>query len=374
MKKDVREVLEKVNSGNYSPEEETIAKLWLHQLHQHDEAGLSEKELTEISDEMWDRLQKDKKQKWFRQRTTWITVAAAASIVLVVSAGLYIYRGQTSGSANSLKAYLNDVPAGSNKAYLTLASGKKIPLSNSSTGTLAVEAGVKITKTNDGQLVYTVSDQGKKAERAYNRIETPRGGQYQLHLPDGTKVWLNAASSLKYPASFAALNERRVELVGEAYFEVAKDKSHPFIVSSGTQEVEVLGTHFDINAYPDEQIVKTTLLEGAVKLNRQVVLKPGEQSVWTGKKFSVREVNVNDVIDWKNGEFAFNNEPLSDILKKVSRWYDVEIIYAHPPEHMPTFTGSISRFENVSSVLNMLEETSTTRFTIEGRRIIVLTR
>lgn len=375
MKKDVKEVLDKISSGNYNPEEEAIAKLWLHQLHQNDEAGLSEKELHEVSDQMWLSLERNKKQPSnHKYRKSVVYMAAAASLALIVGVGLYFNQQQPLSKPIQSGAYTNDIPAGSNKAYLTLANGKKLVLTNSANGKLAEEAGIKITKTADGQLVYTVADQGKKGIAGYNRIETPRGGQYQLNLPDGTKIWLNSASSLKYPVSFAALKERRVELSGEAYFEVAKDKIHPFIVKSGRQQVQVLGTHFDVNAYPDEQLIKTTLLEGSVKLNEQVILKPGEQSSLTGEKFSVKQVNVNDAIDWKNGEFVFTNESLTSILKKVSRWYDVEIKYVHTPVSVPTFTGSVSRSENISGVLKMLEETSNVRFSIEGRLINVITK
>jgi transmembrane sensor len=371
MKKDIKEVLEKINSGSYSQEEEDIAKLWLHQLHQHDETGLSEQELDAVSNEMWLSLEVNKKQPWLGLRRSWISIAAAASITIVVGLGLYFYKYPSANTKKVLQVFSHDLPAGSNKAYLTLGNGKKILLSGSAIGTLAVEAGVKITKTADGQVVYTVADQGKQEGSEYNSIETPRGGQYELHLPDGTKVWLNASSSLKYPSSFATLKERRVELTGEGYFEVSKDKTRPFLVSSRGQVVEVLGTHFDVSAYQDEATVKTTLLEGSVKLNKQVMLKPGEQSVLADGKFKVTEVNVNDAIDWKNGEFAFVNEPLSDIMKKVARWYDVEIVYTHAVATMPTFSGSVSRSENISSVLSMLEETSTVRFSIEGKQIKV---
>lgn len=375
MKKDVKEVLDKISSGNYNPEEETIAKLWLHQLHQNDEAGLSEQEIQEVSDQMWLSLEPNKKQPQLNKyRKLVVYMAAAASLALIIGVGLYFNQPPPLSKSIQAKAFANDIPAGSNKAYLTLANGKKLALTNSANGTLAEEAGIKITKTADGQLVYTIADQGEKGIAGYNSIETPRGGQYQLNLPDGTKIWINSASSLKYPASFASLKERRVELSGEAYFEVAKDKTHPFIVKSGRQEIQVLGTHFDVNAYPDEQLIKTTLLEGAVKLNKQVVLKPGEQSSLTGEKFTVKAVNVNDAVDWKNGEFVFTNESLTSILKKVSRWYDVEIKYVRTPANMPTFTGSVSRSENISGVLKMLEETSNVRFSIEGKQVSVITK
>ncbi|WP_342332836.1 FecR domain-containing protein [Pedobacter sp. FW305-3-2-15-E-R2A2] len=374
MKKDIKEVLDKVSSGTASAEEETMARLWLHQLHQNEEAGLSENELNEVSDEMWASLEKNRKQSSPRTGKLWPYIAAAASVVLVVGIGLYFFKTPSADPIKAPQQYSNDVPAGSNKAYLTLASGKKILLTSATNGMLAEEGGVKITKTADGQLVYTIADEGKKSTGKYNRIETPIGGQYELQLPDGTRVWLNAASSLKYPASFYALKQRSVELIGEAYFEVAKDKTKPFLVKSKGQEVEVLGTHFDVNAYPDEQSIKTTLMEGSVKLNGQLTLKPGEQSVLSDGKFNVKEVNAIDAADWKNGEFVFNNEPLTSIMKKVARWYGVEIVYTNDLGKVPTFSGSVSRSENISSVLNMLAETSNVRFAIAGKQIRVATK
>ncbi|SHE44860.1 FecR family protein [Pedobacter caeni] len=374
MKKDIKEVLDKVSSGKATAEEETMARLWLHQLHQNDEAGLSEQELNEVSDEMWASLEAHRKQPTPKSKKLWPYIAAAASVVLVAGIGLYFYSNQPSDQVQGLQQYANDVAAGSNKAYLTLASGKKILLSTATNGMLAEEGGVKISKTADGQLVYTIADEGKKSTGKYNRIETPIGGQYELQLPDGTRVWLNAASSLKYPASFYAQKERSVELTGEAYFEVAKDKTKPFLVKSKGQEVEVLGTHFDVNAYPDEQSIKTTLIEGSVKLNGHLTLKPGQQSELSDGKFKVKEVNANDAADWKNGEFVFSNEPLTSILKKAARWYGVEIVYEQNLAKVPTFTGSVSRAENISSVLNMLEETSNVRFSIAGKQIRVTTK
>ncbi|ALL06207.1 hypothetical protein AQ505_12320 [Pedobacter sp. PACM 27299] len=374
MKKDIKKVLDKVSSGNASPEEETMARLWLHQLHQNDEAALSEAELNEVSDEMWASLEKNRKQSSPRTGKLWPYISAAASLVLVAGMALYFYKYQSSAPVKAPQQYSNDVPAGSNKAYLTLTNGKKILLSTAANGMLAEEGGIKITKTADGQLVYTIADEGKKTTGKYNRIETPIGGQYELQLPDGTRVWLNAASSLKYPASFYGLSQRSVELIGEAYFEVAKDKTKPFVVKSKGQEVEVLGTHFDVNAYPDEQSIKTTLIEGSVKLNGQLTLKPGEQSVLRDGKFNVKEVNAVDAADWKNGEFVFTNESLTSILKKAARWYGVDIVYTNDLIIVPTFSGSVSRSENISSVLNMLEETSNVRFSIAGKQIRVTTK
>lgn len=372
MQKDIKAILDKVNSGTATLEEQEVVKYWLHQLHQDEDSGLSESDLETLSADTWLDIQQKRVPGKVKRSFLWPAIAAAACLLLAFSATLYFYYAGTSVQDKAAGVFVQDIPAGGNKAYLTLADGKKISLTDASAGAIATQAGIKITKTPNGQLVYTVADQqytGKNDD--YNRIETPRGGQYQLNLPDGTKVWLNAASSLKYPVNFSSKAERSVELTGEAYFEVAKDKSHPFVVKSAGQKVKVLGTHFNVNAYSDEYNVRTTLLEGSVKVNDDVVLAPGEQSVFMAGQLMVKTVNASDAIDWKNGEFVFNNEPLTDILRKVSRWYNVNIVYIRPAKDGPTFSGSVSRFENVSVVLRMLEETSNVRFSITGKTIKV---
>jgi transmembrane sensor len=372
MQKDIKAILDKVSSGNATPEELETAKYWLHQLHQDEDSELSESDLETLSTDTWQEIQQKRKPPILKRYFLWPAVAAAACVLLAFSAAFYFYKSGSSSPDKATQVFAQDIPAGGNKAYLTLADGKKISLTDASSGTIANQSGIQITKTSNGQVVYTIADQkalGKGDH--YNRIETPRGGQYQLNLPDGTKVWLNAASSLKYLANFSSKKERSVELTGEAYFEVAKDKNHPFVVKSAGQEIKVLGTHFNVNAYSDEYNVRTTLLEGSVKVNDHVVLVPGEQSVLTDGHLVVKSVNVSDAIDWKNGEFVFNKEPLTDILRKVSRWYNVDVVYLRSAQDVPTFSGSVSRFENVSVVLRMLEETSNVRFSIEGKTIKV---
>lgn len=371
MQKDIKAILDKMESGDYTPEEEAIAKYWLHQLHLNDEAGITEGELDEVSAQIWSSLPVNH-PKELKNSYLWQKLSAAAAILIVLGTVLYVYPDRFLKETHPETVYIHDIHAGGNKAYLTLSNGKKITLTDAMNGQLATESGVQITKAADGQLVYIIADQKYGIRPEYNLIETPKGGQYQIRLPDGTKVWLNAASSLKYPTSFQVLKERRVELMGEAYFEVSKDKKHPFIVTSPGQEIKVLGTHFSINAYTDEPVTRTTLLEGIVKVNNQVILKPGEQAVYKSGNINVTQVNANDAIDWKNGEFIFTNESLANILRRVSRWYNVQIIYVKPQADLPTFTGSVSRFENVSAVLKMLEETSNVRFAIEGKTIKVL--
>jgi ferric-dicitrate binding protein FerR (iron transport regulator) len=316
-----------------------------------------------------------------RTRSLFFRLAAAAVLILL-GTGLFFYKAAVlSNTAKQITVYKNDVKPGSNKAYLTLASGERISLTDASHGDIADQSGVKVTKSANGELIYTIGKTNSLSKNitGSNTIETPKGGQYQISLPDGTKVWLNAASRLTYPVCFAAHGERSVELKGEAYFEVFKDKSHPFKVKSSGQEVEVLGTHFNINCYSDENVVKTTLLEGSVQIRNSfkgendagTVLKPGQQSILKDRQVKVKEVDPEEAIDWKNGEFVFTNESLSSILRKVARWYDVEIVYTGTSENPPTFTGSVSKFDQVSSLLHMLEKASKVRFTIEGKIIRV---
>ncbi|TCC98850.1 FecR family protein [Pedobacter hiemivivus] len=312
----------------------------------------------------------------------WYRTVAAAAILLIIGTPAYLY------NAGSLfKDDLADakhIAIGKNTAILTLANGKQINLSDAVNGKLADESGISINKTSDGQLVYEVKGAaGRGDENRLNKISTPKGGQYQVVLPDGSKVWLNAASSIKFPSDFVGLNQRKVQLIGEAYFEVAKDKSHPFIVQTDKQEVEVLGTHFNVNAYSDEELTKTTLLEGSVRVsldgnsnavhvtNAFVILKPGQQAVLADGPIKINQADTEEAVAWKNGYFKFNSESLSSIMRKLSRWYDVEVVYKGEISK-DRFGGTISRYKNVADVLEMLESTKLVKFKVEGRRIIVM--
>jgi ferric-dicitrate binding protein FerR (iron transport regulator) len=272
----------------------------------------------------------------------------------------------------------DDIVPGGNKAVLTLANGKKINLTDVNIGTLAEQSNVQITKIADGQLVYNVLSDQKVIDDQMNQnntIETPRGGRYQMRLPDGTNVWLNSASRLTFPSSFSSLSKRKVELSGEAYFEVAKDKSRPFVVKTILQEVEVLGTHFNISSYEDESSVKTTLIEGSVKIvaknGSDKILKPGQQSVLTADNITVENISEGQqALAWKNDQFVFESNDIQYVMRMISRWYNVEVEYVGTiPENR--FGGAISKFENISEVLKSLESTGRVKFKIEGRRILV---
>ncbi|MDQ0641220.1 transmembrane sensor [Pedobacter sp. W3I1] len=301
----------------------------------------------------------------------WFISTVAAAIVVLLLGGLYFFKTRNESVD---KRYANDVQPGSNKAILTLADGRKINLDNSNTGELAKLDGISIQKAANGLLVFSVlKGADRKSAVSYSTIETPLGGQYQVNLPDGTKVWLNAGSKLKFPNRFDGL-KRNVELNGEAYFEVAKDKVHAFLVNSGSQEVEVLGTHFNINSYSNEPVIKTTLLEGSVKLRNadtEKIIAPNEQAILTGNNFDVKQVDASTAIDWKNGEFRFKDEGLKSILRKLSRWYGVDFVLENRLDNLPSFSGSVSRFDQISVVLKMLEETGNIKFYINGKVITV---
>ncbi|TKC62178.1 DUF4974 domain-containing protein [Pedobacter hiemivivus] len=370
-------LLAQYKKGKVSPQERAELETWYNQQavqnpslkDHHDFAGA----LNEL-DEAFPFQTITKPVKIYR----WTLIASAAAVIFCLSIGLYFYMDKA-GAGKQLQ-FANDIKPGGNKAFLTLADGSKISLTDALDGAVAEQAGVSITKTKDGQLIYTVAQQDGAVDRnaGFNTIETPRGGQYQIKLPDGTQVWLNASSSLKYPAVFTGTT-RTVELKGEAYFEVAKDKHRPFKLRSGKQELKVLGTHFNVSAYADDSQVKTTLLEGSVQVTgaegslpgKDLILKPGQQSQFSAAGLTVKMADTEEAVAWKNGYFKFNDEDIATILKKVSRWYDVDIQYEGKMTDK-IFNGKVSRYGNVSEVLQILQLTGAIQFKIEGRRIIAM--
>lgn len=321
----------------------------------------------------------NKNHRIAKKKSGFIRWAAAAVVFLAVATSIYLFTNKDILATIGKREYASDALPGGNKAILVLANGKRISLTDVNNGDIVEEAGLSITKTSDGQLVYTVknSSSDSNQEQAFNTIETPKGGMWQVKLPDGSAVWLNAASSLTYPLAFSNGKNRMVELKGEAYFEIAKDPLHPFVVKTSKQDVQVLGTHFNINSYSDEMTVKTTLLEGSVLVSpnqgiaEPLVLKPGEQAVLTTAGIDVREVDTDEAIDWKNGYFMFNNEKQESIMRKIARWYNVKVTYADAEARAVTYYGSISRFENVSKVLRKFEQTGEVRFEINNDQITV---
>jgi transmembrane sensor len=301
----------------------------------------------------------------------------AATILIFISVGVYFGLHKKTTKQQFSQNQLSDVSPGGNKAILTLANGKKIVLTDSRNGKLAQQGSTTISKTANGEVVYLQDQSASNATTAkteYNMMVTPLGGQYHLTLADGTDVWLNAESSIKYPTAFSG-NERKVEITGEAYFEVAHNKAMPFKVISQGQTIEVLGTHFDVMAYSGEKSIKTTLLEGSVKISDNGNIKlliPGEQSQTTADAIKLtRDVDLEEVVAWKNGYFKFN-ENIESIMNKVSRWYNVDVVYQLKPDPELTFSGKISRTRNLSAILKMLEFNGDVHFKIEGRRVTVM--
>jgi transmembrane sensor len=301
-----------------------------------------------------------------------LRIAAAAAIILLLGAGSYWWmsRAPQSGLVATNK---NVLAPGGNKAVLTLANGTSIILDSVHNGTVAQQGNTIVIKQNNGQLAYHIENE-KPTEILYNTLTTPRGGQYQLVLPDGSKIWLNAASSIRYPTAFAG-KERKFEITGEAYFEVAKNTGMPFIVKAKDMEVKVLGTHFNVNAYDDEAAIKTTLLEGAVRITKDaatVLLKPGQQSRLTksGKLNIINDVDLEDAVAWKKGLFSFKRADTKAVMRQIARWYDVEIVYESQVPAI-NFGGEMKRDLNLSQALKGLGRMGL-RFRIEGKKLVVL--
>ena len=301
---------------------------------------------------------------------------AAASLLLMMGSAVFfmVYKKRESqpGIAAS-KKQINDIKPGGDKAMLTLADGTVIILDTAKNGYVTNQNNTKIIKLNTGLLSY--KKVGKSEGKVlFNTITTPRGGQYQLELPDGTVVWLNAASSLIFPTAFVG-KERRVELKGEAYFEVAKNAAMPFHVTASNTDVSVLGTHFNIMSYPEEENISTTLLEGSINLIANGVtknLQPGRQADVNRTTNNVGEhsANIKQVMAWKNGEFRFKETGIKELMRQVGRWYDVDVEYQTSTDQY--FTASLPRMQNVSALLQMLELTGTVHFKIDNKKIIVL--
>lgn len=353
---------------------------WYRENAYHDAEFPESEEMT--GEAMLARLNRETKPAKTKPIFRW--VAAASTVLILGVAGLFISRMLTTDRENfPRRVTQSNIHPGGNKAILTLSNGKKISLTDAGNGQIANQNGIKVTKAANGQLVYTIIERSPNLPGAtasnevntpdFNTIETPKGGQYQVVLPDGSKVWLNAYTSLKFPVSFNNQKERRVELSGEAYFEVAHNKDLPFRVVTSRQTVEVLGTHFDVNAYADDAVTKTTLLQGLVRItaaSRSAVLNPGQQAKLTGT-LDVSEVNTAEAIAWKNGYFNFDDEKLENIMRSVSRWYNVDVVFEDQSLKKETFGAVTTRFTNITTLLKMMEQTGDARFSIQGTTITV---
>jgi transmembrane sensor len=295
--------------------------------------------------------------------------AAAAALILLLGSYFLLFRKSGKVETPMAQAKINDVAPGGNKAVLTLGNGTSIILNNAANGLLSRQGNTNIIKTDSGKLSYQTNKSIAK-EIVFNTLSTPRGGQYELTLPDGTKVWLNAASSITYPTAFTG-KERRVTVTGEVYMEVIHNNRQPFVVTVNDVEIRDVGTRFNINAYPDEKIMQTTVLEGSVDVTafgQSELVRRGEQArigdSWMGL---ADRVDLDQVMAWKNGMFDFQDADIKTVMRQLSRWYDVEVVYSGQ-QTSRHFNGEIGRSLTLSQVLKGLSSTGI-HFNIEGKTI-----
>ena len=370
-----KDLIQKYLSGQCTSDEEAIIESWYVEL-----AGKKRQDkVAELDDlstkqEMFRTIQSKKNTFKKKSKSLWPHFAIAASILLCLSVGIYFLLRGTAGQ-RFVSTKIHDIAPGTSKAILHLANGKTIVLADAENGVLSRSNNTAISKNGVGKVIYRQSSKLilSKVKLLYDTLTTPRGGVWNIKLADGSIVWLNASTSIRFPESFAN-KERSVELInGEAYFEVTHDANRPFKVRVSGQVIEDLGTHFNINAYQDEDNIKTTLLEGRIKLskgNKSAILKPGEEAISINDRIVVGKADLDQSIAWKNGYFQFNYETLESILRKVSRWYDVDLQYVSNSIRTIKFSGSISKYKNVSQILKKLELTGTVNFKIEKNKII----
>lgn len=386
---DFKELMEQFVSGEISPEGKAMLLSMLDNPEYSDELNsiLRENydsvEIPSVSSEATEKFIKELRKKInvtskvkdssspVLNILNWKKIAVAASVLLVIGLGtLFLFQKDYKAPMTVTSKITHDKEPGKTGAILTLSNGSKIVLDSVGNGLLANQNNTAVSKKNGG-VVYT---SGADAQAVYNTMTTPRARQYNLELSDGTKVWLNASSSITFPTSFTA-NERKVTITGEVYFEVAKDKTRPFRVSVNEMVVNVLGTHFNVNAYEDEATVNTTLLEGSVLItekSKKILLKPGQQAEKQNSGAIVvnNNVNLDEVMGWKNGVFYFENASLQMVLRQLSRWYDVDVIF---DKGVPsrTFEGEIQRNLQLSQVLKILEKNKV-HFKIDGKILRVM--
>ncbi|SHM45271.1 FecR family protein [Chitinophaga jiangningensis] len=303
---------------------------------------------------------------------------AAAAAVILLAGGTYFWSTHQQNRGRELAVHQADIKPGTQGAVLTLADGSQLILDSMNTGVIASQKGASVILAS-GELIYDPTA-SKNSELDYNTMTTPKGRQFQVTLPDGTRAWLNAASSIRYPTTFAA-NERRVEVTGEVYFEVAKNVNSPFFVTVGNKAaIEVLGTSFNVNAYTNEAAIRTTLADGSVRVialpggkGSSLVLKPGQQAAISGQQLTLAsKADLEKVMAWKNGLFNFDGASLEEVMRQLERWYDIEVVYENGIPQT-RFIGEMSRQIALTDLLEILKRTEVD-FRVEGRQLIVLNK
>jgi transmembrane sensor len=372
--KDIKNLLDKYRAGLANEEEIALLESWYLHFTSKDPGIVTDEERLEAFNQVWANLESEQDVK--KIRPLWPSIAAAACTLLFLSFGTYFLLHKKASTQQAAQNQIHDIAPGGNKAILTLANGQKINLIDAHTGTLVVQGNTAINKAADGQVVYHTDRNGNtNAKMVYDTLSVPRGGQYQLKLADGSKVWLNSATTVRYPESFAG-KERKVELItGEAYFEVVHNARMPFRVVAAGQTVEDIGTHFNINTYADESVSKTTLLEGSIKIallnGVHQILKPGQTAVIANNKLSIETADEEETLAWINGNIISNDEPLTSIMRKIARRYDVDIIYKEDVSDI-SMGCAVSTTKKLSSVLDYIHRTENQiNFSINGRTITV---
>jgi transmembrane sensor len=376
-KQDLDRLLDKYLKGEATYRERNL----LEQAYQKASMRMSKEDLPddhaarikEIGSQGWEKLIEKIEREGVKSVSLWPRIFAVAASVVVVFLAIYFLNSNQGADVNDANSVAHDINPGTLGATLTLANGKKIHLASAANGMLAQEAGVTVSKSSSGTLVYDIGD-GVHGPGKQNTLSTANGETYQVRLPDGSVVDLNAASSLTYHTSLIENGKRTVVLRGEGYFQIHKDKVHPFIVKTEKQEVEVVGTHFNINSYGDEPAVSTTLIEGIVKVRagkKDQILKPGEQSVNDGKTIKVNQVDVENSIDWKNGDFNLDGVEFKIAMRKIARWYNMEVIYEEAISDSIRSGGWVSRKNPLSAVLKSIEASGQVHFRIKGRQIYI---
>lgn len=363
------EMLFKYNQGTATEKEIAILESWYLEQGFNQPAVEAEMDYESIRNNILRKIEQNQKPV-SRTNLLWQRIAIAGVITtFILGTAFFVFQNNRKRQTEAIAAHKEIIP-GKQGATLTLGNGKRVRLSGALYGKLAEEAGVSITKTADGQLVYEM--RGERADpNKINVLSTDVGETYILLLPDKSKVWLNAASKLTYSANLYKNGMRKVQLEGEGFFEISKDKKHPFVVETPGQKITVLGTQFNVNAYREENQIATTLLEGSVKINQATYLKPGEKSVLNGKGIAIFSANVDEETAWKNGRFSFTGKNFKSLMRTISRWYNVEIIYDYDPVSL-RIAGGISRYEDINEVLQLIQETGDVKFKLEGRQVHVM--
>jgi hypothetical protein len=372
--KELLEIFKRIEQNVATDDDIRIYNAWCNSFQQKNEQAIHA-EFEEKKAELLDKINRKIERRTLKTYQL-MSVAAAILILFLLTPSLYNYFTHSRDNIKPVSSLqvANDIAPGSNMATLLLSDGQRFSLSSQYKGLVTTQNSVTITQLSDSVVVF--KDLVSSKERTtpgvqYNSLITDKAQKYQLVLPDGTRVWLNAATTIKFPVTFSGLSHRKVELDGEAYFEVAKDPSKPFIVITKEQEIKVLGTHFNVKSYAGKKGTVTTLLEGSVKVNNKLTLKPGEQAKsTTDGRVHISKANTATEVAWQKGYFEFNDEDVYDVMNELARWYNIEVVYEGdmPLEKMK---GTISRSQNISGVLSILEATGIFKFNVMGNKVYV---